>query len=513
MSLLDRVDLLRARDLGTGTLLERLARIHGDAGLVTEDGEGGLTLSYNEAADLVARWGAAIAARITPGERVVLATPNGYGLFLLCLAVGRAGGVAVPVNSKMRDEEIAHVIDDSQAAFVIRSLDELEPAPPGDAVPVASDDVAALFYTSGTTGKPKGAQLTHRALVGQAVRGVLYPSGIRRDESVTGMPVAHIAGFSMLVMQAALGVPVYLLRKFRPDTALDAIEQRRATMFVGVPAMYRMMLEAGAEQRDLSSVRVWASGADAMPFDLAQRFQRFGAIVTVPVVNKSFGAAAFFDGYGMVELGGGVAVKLSPPGIPLHLGGLVGFPMPGVKMKVVDDTGAPLPRGEVGELAVKGPGVMRGYHGKSDATRDAFTSDGWLRTGDLARQRRFGLVEFAGRKKDVIKHGGYSVFAVEVETVLQQHEAVSEAAVVGLVDERKGEVPVAAVILREGAAVTPEELVAWAKERMTDYKVPQRVLVVDDLPRTGTEKVLKAEVKKLFEEVRAEMPVRPAAKG
>jgi long-chain acyl-CoA synthetase len=513
MAFRDRIELVRADDLTTGTWLERLARVHGDRPLATEDGDDGLRLTYNEGADLVARWGAAIASQVAPGQRVVVATPNGYGLFLLCLAAGRAGCVAVPVNPKMSDAEIQHVIDDSQAALVIRSTNDLEASPPGDAVPANPNDVAALFYTSGTTGKPKGAQLTHKALVGQSARAVLFPSSLRRDESVTGMPVAHIAGFSMLVMQASMGVPVYLLRKFRPDTALDAIERRRATMFVGVPAMYRMMLEAGAEQRDLSSVRIWASGADAMPFDLAQRFQRLGALITVPVINKPVGAAAFFDGYGMVELGGGVAIKLSPPGIPLRLGGLVGFPMPGVKMKVVDDAGDERPRGEVGELAVKGPGVMRGYHGKNDATRDAFTPDGWLRTGDLARQRRFGLVEFAGRKKDVIKHGGYSVFAVEVETTLQQHEAVLEAAVIGIADERKGEIPAAAVILREGASLTPDELMAWAKEHMSDYKVPQRVLVVGQLPRTGTEKVQKAEVKKLFEPVSGEIPVEQGAKG
>jgi acyl-CoA synthetase (AMP-forming)/AMP-acid ligase II len=501
MSLRDRLELLRSSEVGTGTLLEHLARIHGDRRLVTEDGDDGLTLTYAEAADRVARWGAAVRERIGPGDRVVVATPNGYELFLLCLAVGRAGGVAVPVNPKMRDDEVAYVIDDSQAALVIRSTTEVEGAEPGEAAPFSPDEVAALFYTSGTTGKPKGAQLTHRALVGQSAKAVLYPSALRRDEVVTGMPVAHIAGFSMLVMQACLGISVYLLRKFRPDTALDAIETRRATMFVGVPAMYRMMLEAGAEQRDLRSVRIWASGADAMPYDLAQRFQRMGAIVTLPLVHSSLGSAAFFDGYGMVELGGGVAVKMSPPGIPLHLHGLLGFPMPGVKMKVVDDLGGELDRGEVGELAVKGPGVMRGYHGSDDATRDAFTHDGWLRTGDLARKRRFGLVEFAGRKKDVIKHGGYSVFAVEVEQVLEQHEAVSEAVVVGLPDERKGEIPAAAVIPCAGMSVTPQELVEWARERLSDYKAPKRVLVVAELPRTGTDKVQKPEVRKMFEQV------------
>ncbi len=497
MSLRERVTLARARDVTTGTLLERLTRLNDGSRLVTEDGADGMVLTYRDAADVVARWAGGIAARAGRGARVVIATPNGYALFLLCLAAGRAGCVAVPVNPKMRADEVDHVVADSQAALVVRSPAEVDGAAPMPAAPVDPGDVAALFYTSGTTGKPKGAQLSHRALVGQAIKGVLYPSWLHRDEMVTGMPVAHIAGFSMLVMQACLGVPVYLLRKFRPDVALDAIEQLRATMFVGVPAMYRMMLEAGAPARDLRSVRLWGSGADAMPVDLARRFQRMGATVTLPMLHASLGTAAFFDGYGMVELGGGVALKVSPPGIPLRTPPLVGFPMPGVKMKVVDEQGVELPRGTVGELAVRAPAVMRGYHGRG-APDDAFTPDGWLRTGDLARRTRLGMVEFAGRKKDVIKHGGYSVFAVEVEHTLQQHDAVSEAAVVGLPDVRKGEVPAAAVVLRQGCSVSGDELAHWAHEHMADYKAPQRILVVDELPRTGTEKVQKAEVKKLF---------------
>jgi acyl-CoA synthetase (AMP-forming)/AMP-acid ligase II len=234
-----------------------------------------------------------------------------------------------------------------------------------------------------------------------------------------------------------------------------------------------------------------------MPVDLARTFQRMGATATLPVLHRSLGTAAFFDGYGMVELGGGVAVKVSPPGVPLRTPPLVGVPMPGVRMKVVDEQGAELPRGQVGELAVRAPAVMRGYHGRT-AADDALTPDGWLRTGDLARRTRLGMVEFAGRKKDVIKHGGYSVFAVEVEHALQRHDAVAEAAVVGLPDVRKGEVPAAAVVLRPGRSVSEDELTDWARDHMADYKAPRRVLVVDDLPRTGTDKVQKAEVRKLF---------------
>jgi acyl-CoA synthetase (AMP-forming)/AMP-acid ligase II len=498
MGLLRRLELVRDRDVTLGTFAERLARVHGAGPLVAEHGDG-LRLSYDDAAGVVDRWAGAVRRQVRPGDRVVVALPNGYEVFLLTQAVTRAGAVAVPINPQMRSQEIEHVVEDSAAALVVRDTADVDDGEPAGAVPTEPDDVAALFYTSGTTGRPKGAELTHRALVGPSASGALFPSGLRRDEAVSGMPVAHIAGFSLLVQLAAFGIPVYLLPKFRPDVALDAIEQRRATIFVGVPAMYRMMEEAGAESRDLSSVRMWASGADAMPHALARRFQKFGAIAQLPLVGRTVGEALFVDGYGMVELGGGAAVKVLPPGLPLPIGDLLGLPMPGYKMKIIDDAGNEVPRGQVGELAVKGPGLMRGYHGHEDDTRDALTDDGWLRTGDLAQRGRLGLVEFVGRKKDVIKHGGYSVFAAEVEDVLDEHPAVLDCAVVGLPDARKGEVPAAAVQCREGASVSEPELREWAAERLAEYKVPQRIAFVDALPRTGTDKVRKADVVKLFD--------------
>jgi acyl-CoA synthetase (AMP-forming)/AMP-acid ligase II len=488
MPIRDRLAVARARDLTLGTLLERLAAVHPGRQLVCEDGPEGLTLTYGQAADLVARWAGDIRTKIAPGDRVVIATPNSYRVLLLCLAVCRAGGIAVPVNTKMRPPEIAHVVDDAGATLVIRSYDEVTAAEPVPARPADPRDVAALLYTSGTTGRPKGAELTHRALIGMASSGTLLPISLQRREAVSALPVAHVAGLSMLLIMAGLGMPVYLLRSFRPDTVLDAIEQRRASLFVGVPTMYRMMLEAGAETRDLRSVRLWASGADAMPYDLARRFQAMGSAVTV--AGRSLGHAAFVDGYGMVELAGGVAIKVSLPGVPLPVAGLLGIPLPRFRLKVVDDSGRAVAQGEVGELVVRGPGVMRGYHGR----REAELADGWLRTGDLARRRPLGLVEFVGRKKDVIKHGGYSVFAAEVEEVLEQHPAVAEAAVVGLPDAVKGQLP-AAVVRRVGPAgfewSGEAELRAWAAERLAEYKVPVRVIFIDDLPRTGTDKVDK----------------------
>ena len=499
-SLLARARLVRTHDLTLGTLFERLAAVHGDRALVEELGDDPLALTYAQAAATVARWSAVVAASTTPGDRVVVAVPNSYRMLLACAAAARAGAVPVPVNDRMRADEVDHVVADSGAALVVRDAAELEGGatvvrPP---VAAAASDLAALFYTSGTTGKPKGARLTHRALVGQLGSGALWPAQLRRDEALVALPVAHIMGFAALAGFAVAGIPVCFLPRFSASTVLDTIEGRRSTIFIGVPAMYRMMLEAGAEQRDLGSIRVWASGADVMPPGLARRFQRMGGSVTVPGTGRSVGEALFVEGYGMVEVGGAVATRFSPPFLPLPLGDALGVTLPGYRTRVVDDDGVDVAPGTVGELWVRGPGVLDGYHGNPEASAAAVTPDGWLRTGDLARRGPLGLLAFAGRKKDVIKNGGYSVFAVEVEASMTAHPDVLEAAVIGLPDERAGEVPVAAVRLRPGATTTPEELVAWAAGAMAPYKAPRRVVVVEDLPRTGTTKVQKDGLRPLF---------------
>ena len=222
-----------------------------------------------------------------------------------------------------------------------------------------------------------------------------------------------------------------------------------------------------------------------------------GATARLPIVGP-IGEALFFEGYGMVESGGGAAVKASPPMLNIGLGESLGFPMPGYKFKVVDDDGNEVGTGQVGELLLRGPGVTKGYWGDTAATEAALTDDGWLRTGDLARKGMLGAVVFAGRKKDVIKHGGYSVYALEVERVLEEHPDVLEAAVLGLPDERKGEVPVAAVRVAPGAIFDADALKKWAEERLSDYKVPQQIVAVDELPRTGTNKVQKPELSPLL---------------
>ncbi len=485
------------RDATLGTIMDRLAELHGSRRLV-EEAEGGLRCTYLQAAKRVSRWAGGIRVATEPGDRVVIATPNTYDLFLLSLAAAKAGCIPVPVNPQMRPEELRWVQEDSEAALLLRSPRQVDDAEPlGEAHPAAPDDVAALFYTSGTTGRPKGAALTHRALLGQVSLGALYPARLRHDEAVISLPIAHIMGFVVLLAFAVTGVPVYFLPAFRPDEVLDAIERRRAAIFVGVPAMYRLMLEAGAESHDLSSVRLWGSGADVMPTELADRFKKMGATAHLPLLGD-VGEAVFAEGYGMVELAGGVAAKVSPPLTRLGLGESLGITLPGYRMRVVGDGGLDVAFGEIGELWVRGPGVLKGYWNSPEATSNAVTDDGWLKTGDLARRGPFGTVLFVGRDKDVVKHGGYSVYSLEVQVALEAHPDVLEAAVTGLPDERLGEIPVAAVRVRDGGSVTPESLREWVAQSLAEYKVPALILITDDLPRTGTRKVQKEELRALF---------------
>ena len=500
-------DRLRARariavyddSLTLATLAHLVADAHGDRVLVNVPNA--TSWSGAELAGSVDHAAEVIRAQITAGDRVLIDFPNGPELILGCLAVCAAGGIAVPVNDASTGPERTHVRKDSGATLTLSDSSLLAPKSPGrryEPAAVFPSDVAVLLYTSGTTGTPKGAALTHRGLLSSTRRLALIPTGLRHDEIVMALPLAHVMGFAGFLGALSSGVPAFVFPRFRPNDVLDAIESRRSSIFVGVPAMYRMMLEAGASQRDLTCIRVWMSGADAMPQDLARQFQRMGATATLPIIGASVGEALFVEGYGMVELSGAAIMKVTPPYAGRALTKARGASLPGVKTRVVNEAGVSVKVGQIGELLVTGPGVLQGYFGDRAATTAAVTDDGWVRTGDLVRRGLAGTVEFVGRAKDVIKVGGYSVYAAEVQTALEALPGVAEAAVTGLPDARKGERVAAAVRVFPGEDVDVDALRVALGESLAAYKVPAVIVVVDSLPRTTTGKIKRAELRELL---------------
>jgi long-chain acyl-CoA synthetase len=274
------------------------------------------------------------------------------------------------------------------------------------------------------------------------------------------------------------GASLTLIPRFEPQAVLDAIARDRATVFEGVPTMYAtLLLHPGAADADVSTLRMCISGGASLPVEILHGFERrFGCMV--------------LEGFGMSETS--PVVSFNHPDRPRKAGS-IGTPIEDVEVRLLDDKGRDVPEGEVGELAVRGPGLMKGYWNRPAETAAA-VPDGWLRTGDLARRDQDGYLYIVDRKKDLIIRGGYNVYPREVEEVLHEHPAVGLAAVVGVPDERLGEEVGAAVVLRPGARATAEELRDFAKERLAAYKYPRRVWLVDALPTGPSGKILKREI-------------------
>jgi acyl-CoA synthetase (AMP-forming)/AMP-acid ligase II len=525
-----RLLLALRRDLTIANLTERLGSVYGDRVAFRLEQPSAFNrkreLTFNDVDRIVARLATVLMKAGLPlGELTAVVPSNGIDFLLTFLAVVRAGGVAVPMNPVLKREEVRTLAELSEVTTLIgdpttfrktigkrSGLPSVEnwfsigPHPgatdlvertrrvrtPLPAVRSPSDTVVAVMYTSGTTGRPKGARLTNNGLLAMLSPAALQPTGLPMTlrTAVTALPVAHIMGLSASVALMLGSVSNRMLEHFDAKLVLDLIESEKVDAFVGVPAMYRAMLDAGAEQRDLTSVKVWASGADVMPRDLAKRFQKMGR-VGGPV------PALFFEGYGMVELAGAAMAKVVPPGpieLPKNFAGMPIFPY---RVKVVDKKGNDLPRGRVGELCVKGPGVLEGYHKDPDAT-GAVLKGGWLRTGDLARIGPLGTIFFEGRQKDVIKVGGYSVFPVEVEEEIRRHPKVSDAAVLAISDEAKGQIVAAAVVPKKATKLTAGAMEQWAKKELASYRRPKRWLVVSEFPRGSTRKVDKKALAKRF---------------
>jgi long-chain acyl-CoA synthetase len=358
-------------------------------------------------------------------------------------------------------------------------------APPGHlragtAIPrVEAEDVAACLYTSGTTGRAKGAMLTHKNLLAniQSFREILHVT--EDDVFLCVLPMFHAFAATVLFLEPlSLGATIVVEPRFAPDLVLKAIGEHGVTLFAGVPAMFAVLASLPRPAADFSAWRLCISGGAPLPPPVLEGFEaKYG----VPI----------YEGYGPTECA--PVLTVNPP-LGLRKIGSVGPAIPQVELRIVDEAGAPVPVGQVGEIVARGPNVMKGYLNRPDETAGVLR-DGWYHTGDLGRVDADGYYYIVDRKTDLIIVGGLNVYPREVELALASHPAVAEAAVIGVPDPARGEAPSALVVLRDGQQAGTQELIQWCRQRLANYKVPRTVTFVSQLPKSATGKVLKAKLR------------------
>ena len=317
-----------------------------------------------------------------------------------------------------------------------------------------------------------------------------------KDIALIALPWSHIMAVSITLYGMMTGIRGCFLDRFDVERALDLVERFGITAFVGVPAMFARLVNSNPEPARLASVRVWLSASDQLPSEVRLRLRQFGALFRLPFGRRV--APVLLNGYGMVELGGLAMMGIETSLLP-GTGDLC-FPMPPFRIRVADEQDRPVRAGITGECQIRRRGLAPHYWKDAGDSQGLLTSDGWLRTGDLATRNRFGMIRLVGRMKDVIKSGGYSVYVRELEEALTAHPAVARAAAFGLPHKDKGEIPVAAVELRDGALASESELLDWCRQNLAPYKAPRRVWVLDSggLPQNHTGKILRRVLKERF---------------
>ncbi|HEX5806293.1 MAG TPA: malonyl-CoA synthase [Macromonas sp.] len=465
---------------------------------------------------------------VPAASRVAVQVEKSVEALVLYLATLRAGLVFLPLNTAYQKAEIEYFIGDAEPAVVVctganfgwvskiafkagtrhvftlnddrtGSLLERAAHQSDDHVPASQqhDDLAAILYTSGTTGRSKGAMLSHGNLLSNALTLKDY-WGWRTPEQggdvlIHALPIFHVHGLFVAIHAALLnGSPMLWCGKFDPKTVIRLLP--RATVFMGVPTLYvRMLAEPGLTREACAHMRLFISGSAPLLIETFKEWE-----------NRT--GHTILERYGMSE----TIMLTSNPYRPdprygqqgERRGGTVGFPLPGVGVRVVDDAEQPVPAGEIGGIQVRGPNVFQGYWRMPEKTKEEFTADGWFRTGDVGRQEADGYVTIVGRSKDLIISGGYNVYPAEVEGYINELPGVAESALVGVPHPDFGEVGVAVVVAKPGAQLQPDGVLATLKSQLANFKVPKRCFVVPDLPRNTMGKVqknlLRAEYKDLF---------------
>jgi long-chain acyl-CoA synthetase len=487
------------------SVFEQAAADHAERAAVRMDD---LVLSYSELRDAAGRMTSLLSSfGVEPGGRVAVMLPNVPAFPIVFYGALGAGAVVVPMNPLLKSREVAYYLGDSGAKVLfawhaaageaakgatetgalVVEVDEPHLAsllagfaPAAPHAGQSGDDAAVILYTSGTTGRPKGAELTHTNLTRNAGLTAATLLNAGPDDVVMGcLPLFHVFGLTCGLNATIVGGgTLTLLPRFDPARALEIIGRDQVTIFEGVPTMYAAMLHHPAHaSADASSLRTCVSGGAAMPVAVMRGFeQAFGCVI--------------LEGYGLSETS--PVASFNHPG-HLRKPGSIGTPVEGVEMCVVDADGHPVPAGEVGEIAISGHNVMKGYWGKPEATAEVMR-DGWFLTGDLAKVDDDGYYYIVDRKKDLIIRGGYNVYPREIEEVLHEHPAVAEVAVIGIPHDELGEEIGAAVVLTPAATATPAELRAFARERVAAYKYPRHVWLLPELPKGPSGKILRREV-------------------
>ena len=466
------------------------------------------TLSYAELVEASGRLGRLLTDHgLTPGARVAVMLPNVPAFAVAYYGILLAGGVVVPMNPLLKEREVAYSLGDSGAKIILAWHEAADQAAAGSAhvdaevivvdpaswdttlatvdraveiAERADHDTAVILYTSGTTGKPKGAELTHANLRRNADVFAPWLKLTSRDVVMGCLPLFHTFGQTVgLNCSVFSGACLTLISRFAAVKALTVIERDRVTVFIGVPTMYSALL--GVPDRDryvVSSLRVCVSGGAALPVEVLTTFE------------KAFGCT-IIEGYGLSETS---PVASFNPLEGQRKAGSVGLPIDGVEMGIVADDWSKLATGEVGEIVIRGHNIMKGYWQQPEATAEVMSEDGWFRTGDMGRVDADGYFYIVDRKKALIIRGGYNVYPREIEEVLHEHPAVAEAAVVGLPHDSLGEEIGAAVVLTAGTTADAEQIREFVKERVAAYKYPRHVWIVDELPKGDTGKILRRKV-------------------
>lgn len=440
------------------------------------------------------------------GDRVALYLPNIPAFALAYVAIQKVGAIAVSINSIFKQEEVRYIVNDSTPKVLFTTA-ELLPSVPRphcpsiehtvlceggepDEIPLEHwlemgsasfrannmqpDDPAALLYSSGTTGFPKGVTLTHNNIVTN-IRTVAKCSGYRpEDRLACFLPLFHVFGQNYIMNGCfEAGATLVLFRRFVPDDVLATVYRQKITMFFAVPTIYIALLNFELAKYDLTSIRYDFSAAATMPQEVSRRWtERFGRPI--------------FEGYGLTECSPFAAYNH----LTSHRFGSVGTAVENFEIRIFDENDQEVPNGEWGEIVIRGPGVMKGYWGKPEDTDRALRA-GWLHSGDIGRMDEDGYVFIVDRVKDMINVSGFKVWPAEVEHVLYRHPAVKEIAVYGAPDPEKGEQVRAAIVLKEGQRTTGDAIVQYCRDNLAVYKAPAKVEFVKELPKSATGKILK----------------------